>query len=531
MPDRDIAGRDGIDQPLASARPYTHRPVRALDDGEPAAERQTVLQKRVIELAGLLALVGCALGALITVWGTNAVRSLPPGTIPRSAEVAVDGAALMFAVALSVATGLAVGLIVAMRTLRGDPMRALRPGSSRSAGGGGAAGRPSRVLAVSQVAAAMVLMVGAALLATSFVGLARVDPGLDPERVLAFQLVLPEHRFPDVVQQEQGYSALLDALAGIPDVESVSLANAHPLEPALVGGGLAVDGERTEPPFVAYRIVSPAYFRNLRVPLREGRKLTDRDVNGQPDVAVVNEAFTRQFLGDRVPLDTEVTLLGSGPVRIVGVVGDVRGGSDTEVRSEIYFSYRQLPNKTPRFSPLTRLSASLRVNGNPDALAATVRAAVRAVDPELAVFNLATLDEVRSDGLARTRFVAGIGVALALVALVLATVGIYGVIAYGVSRQTRELAIRIALGATASTIMTAVARQGLQLAAVGIVIGGAGAFAVNRYLSSLLVGVSPQDPWTFAAVSLTFAALACGASYFPARAAARVEPALALRQD
>ena len=528
-----IAGANLTNLLLARAAARRHElGVRlALGGGRGQVVRATLVETM------LLALGGCALGTLIAVWGTNAIGAFPPGTIPRADEVEVDGTALIFAVALSVTIGLVVGLIVATRTLRGDPIRALQPGSSRSAGGGSgsAGGRPSRLLAVSQVAAAMVLMVGATLLATSFVGLARVDPGLDPDGVVAFQLVLPEHRFPDVVQQAQEYSTLLDALTAVPGVESVSIANAHPLEPALVGGGLTVDGERTEPPFVAYRIVSPDYFRNLRVPLREGRELTDRDLNGQPDVAVVNEAFARQFLGDRAPLDTEVTLLGSGPVRIVGVVGDVRGGPDTEVRSEIYFSYRQLPNKRPRFSPLTRLSASLRVSGNPDALGATVRAAVRAavraVDPELAVFNLATLDEVRSDGLARARFVAGIGLALALVALVLAAVGIYGVMAYGVGRQTRELAIRIALGATAATIMGAVTREGLRLAAVGIVIGGAGAFIVNRYLSSLLVGVSPQDPWTFAAVALAFAAIACGAGYLPARAAARVEPALALRQE
>ena len=493
---------------------------------------RTSIVRAVLAESLLLAFAGGLFGMMGVVVGARALQRAPAGLLPRLAETDVDGLVLAFAFGLSLLTGLVVGLVATVRLARLEPAHVLRAASDTDApGGGDSFARPTHVLAVAQVAAATVLLVGAALLANSFARLSQTDPRFDPDGVLAFELSL-ETRYPTAAAQQPVYTALLDALHVMPGVESVALGSGLPFQSSGIAGPLVIDGERADPPFVSFRLVAPGYFRSLRVPLHDGRTVTDRDVTGQPAVAVVNAAFVRTYLSARDPLRTPIEFSQMSALDIVGVVGDVgRANPVADVIPTIYFSYRQLPNPTPRFSPLSRLSTGIRTDGDPRALVPAVRAAVRAMDPGLAIYNMTTLAQLRSDAVAEARFYARAATALAVVALVLAAVGIYSVLSYVVSRRTRELGIRLALGADAASVIRMVALRGTLLAGIGLVIGVAGALAVTRYLASVLVGVSPRDPVTLGAVALVFAVTALVASYLPARRATRVDPAVALRAE
>ena len=482
----------------------------------------------------LLALGGGGLGCLLAWWGTVALRALPPGTIPRIGETAVDVRVLLFALGVSLATGLLVGLITSVRVGRLDPLQSLR----ETAGGDGrrTASRPSSVLAIAQVAAATVLLVGAALLTNSFVRLLAVDPGFDPDGVVSFQISLPQYRYADTTQQRPVYTRLYEALERLPGVRAVALGNRLPTLPPTRGGGLLIDGERAEPAFVAYRLVTPGFFRSLGIPLRRGRELNDRDRDGQPPVAVVNDAFARHYFPIDDALGAELGFLRSPePIRIVGVVGDTTpAGPDGTTIPEMYFSYLQFPSPNPRFSPLTTLAGGVRTSGDTGTMAslpASIRDAVRAIDPELAVHSIATLADRRADALAQARFYLTAATGLAVVALLLAAIGIYGVLAYAVTQRTRELGIRIALGADATSLVRMVSMHGLGLALAGLAFGVAGALGTTRFLDSMLFGVTSRDPLTLCAVVVLFSVTALVASYVPARRATRVDPLTSLRAE
>ncbi|MCH7748464.1 MAG: ABC transporter permease [Acidobacteria bacterium] len=479
----------------------------------------------------LLALGGGTLGCLLAWWGTGLLRALPPGTIPRIGETSVDGWVLAFALTLSLATGLLVGLVTAVRIGRVDPLQSLRDtagGDPRRTGS-----RPSSALAIAQVAAATVLLVGASLLANSFVRLLRVDPGFDPDGMVSFQIALPRYRYADTAQRQPLYTRLYEAMAALPGAEAVVLGNSLPTLPPMRGGALLIDGERAEPAVVAYRLVTPGFFRGLGVPLRRGRELRDRDRTGQPPVAVVNDAFARHYFPTREALGAEFVFLRSPePIRIVGVVGDMTpAGPDGTITPEIYFSYLQFPSPNPRFSPLTTLAGGVRTTADTGTMASLIRDAVRSIDPELAVHNVATLADRRADALAQARFYLIAAAGLAVVALLLAAIGIYGVLAYAVTQRTRELGIRIALGADAASLVRTVSMRGLGLALAGLAVGVAGALWTTRFLDSMLFGVTSRDPLTLCAVVVIFCVTALAASYVPARRATRVDPLTSLRAE
>ena len=479
----------------------------------------------------LLALGGGTLGCLLAWWGTGMLRLLPPGTIPRIGETTVDGWVLAFALALSLATGLLVGLVTAVRVGRVDPLQSLKDAAGSV--GGGTRHRPSTLLAIAQVAAATVLLVGASLLANSFVRLLRVDSGFNPAGVVSFQISLPRYRYTDTTQRQLVYTRLREAMAALPRAGSVVLANSLPTLPPTRGGGLRIDGEQADPAVVAYRLVVPGFFRGLGIPLRRGRGLRDRDLDGQPPVAVVNEAFARHYFPTGDALDAEFEFLRSPEaIRIVGVVGDTTpAGPDGTVTPEIYFSYLQFPRPNPRFSPLTTLAGGVRTSGDTGTMASLIRDAVRTIDPELAVHNVATLADRRAGALAQARFYLIAAIGLAVVALLLAAIGIYGVLAYAVTQRTRELGIRIALGADAAALIRMVTMRGLGLALAGLAVGVAGALWTTRFLDSMLFGVTSRDPFTLVAVVVLFCVTALSASYVPARRATRVDPLTSLRAE
>ncbi len=489
------------------------------------------LTRDILAESLLLAVGGGVLGCLLAWWGTGLLRSLPPGTIPRIGETGLDGRVLLFALAVSLATGLLVGLVTAVRVGRVDPIQALR----ESAGGGspGAGTRPSSVLAIAQIAAATVLLVGAFLLANSFVRLLQVEPGFDPDGVVSFQIALPRYRYADTTQRQPVYTRIHDALTRLPGAQAVALGNSLPTLPPLRAGGLLIDGERAEPAVVAYRLVTPGFFGGLGIPLRDGRELTDRDLAGQPPVAVVNEAFARQYFPTREALGAEFEILRSPePIRVIGVVGDTTpAGPNGVVTPEIYFSYLQFPRPNPRFSPLTNLAGAVRTSGDTAAMASLIRDAVTAIDPVLALHNVATLADRRADALMQARFYLTAALGLALVGLLLAAIGIYGVLAYAVTQRTRELGIRIALGADRSGLVRMVSLHGLGLALAGVALGLGGALWMTRFLDSMLFGVTGRDPLTLGAVIVLFCLTALGASYVPARRATHVDPLTSLRAE
>ena len=477
----------------------------------------------------LLAAAGGTLGCLIAWWGTRLLRTVPPGNVPRIAETTVDGGVLFFALSVSVATGVLVGLVTAVQVSRANPLRSLR--ETVGSDGRGSSHRPSSLLAVAQVAAATVLLVGAALLANSFLRLTMVDPGFNPEGMVSFQIALPSYRYANTSQHQPLYTRLHDALSALPDAEAVMLGNSlPPLRPMLLGG-LLIDREPATPPVVAGRMLTPGALRALGVPLLQGRDLTDRDTVGQPPVAVVSDAFARQYFPTRDALRAEFDILRSPePITIVGVVGNTTPpASDGTITPEVYFSYLQFPSPNPGFSPLRTLAGAVRTRSDPGAMAGAIRATVRRLDPDLAVDNLVTVSQLRSTELGRARFYLTAAAGLALVALLLAAIGIYGVLAYAVSQRTREFGIRIALGADAGGLMRMVSMQGLWLALAGVTTGLAGALWTTRFLESLLFGITTRDPITLLAVVFVFVLAALAACYVPARRATRVDPLTSLR--
>ncbi len=489
------------------------------------------LVRSVLAESVLLAVGGGVLGALLAWWGTQLLRVLPPGSIPRVSETSVDATVLGVAALLSLGTGLLVGVITAARLGRLDPLESLRdsPGGSTR----GSSQRPSTALAVAQVAAATVLLVGAGLLANSFVRILRIDPGFQPDGVVSFRVTLPRARYTETPQRQQLYTALLEQLRAAPGAEAVALGNSLPTLAPILAGGLTIDGERAEPPLVAVRMVTPGFFRSLGVPLLEGRTFSDRDLDGQSPVAVVNESFASQYFATRRTVDAEFEVLRTPePIRIIGVVGNTAppepGGA---IRPEVYFSYLQFPKPGPRYSPLTTLAGAIRTTGNPGTMASLIRDAVRRLDPDLPVYDVTTLASRRADARAQARFYLTAGLGLAVVALAVAAIGIYGVLAYAVTRRTRELGIRIALGADRGRLLRMVSGEGMRLALIGLSLGLVGAMWSSRFLESLLFGVQSTDPWTLVAVALLFALTALVASYLPARRATRVDPLASLRAE
>ncbi|HEY0970925.1 MAG TPA: ABC transporter permease [Gemmatimonadales bacterium] len=477
----------------------------------------------------VIALLGAALGLAIAVAGVALLRGSQAELLPRIQEVRVDGAVVLFALALAVATGILFGLAPALRLSRGAVHDSLKEGARGATGG--AAARIRNALVLSEVALALVLLVGAGLLVRSFERLNQVDLGFDPGSVLTYELLLPSAKFEDVEQLPVAYDELLERTRAIPGVSAVAVSNNLPMG----GAGylsFTIEG-RTPPPDAFEDIqpfnVTPGHFSVLRIPLRAGRLIEARDAAGAPPVAVVNEELVRRFLDGRDPIGRRITFGDpSNPettwMTIVGVVGNVaQEGVTAAPYPQLYRSLHQFPGRG--------VFVSMRTAGDPDAVAGAARRALRALDPELPLTDLMTMEQRVSADLARPRVsVALLGV-FAGIALLLAAIGIYGVISYAVAQRTREIGIRMALGASTADVRRLVVRQGMAPALIGIAVGVVGALAVTRVMSSLLYGVSATDPVTFVGVPVVLAVIALAAAYVPARRATLVEPVNALRAE
>jgi putative ABC transport system permease protein len=475
----------------------------------------------------LLALLGGVLGAALSSWGTRALASLAQGTLPRAAEIRVDGEMLLFTLAISVFAGLLFGLVPALQVSRPDLNMTLRS-ESRGSTGGRRHNALRNLLVVSQVALSTVLLIGAGLLLRNFVQLSAGNPGFDSHRLLTLGITLPPARYPDGPRRMAFFNELLRQVKALPGVRGAAGSTALPVNAVRFSMALP-DGQPVVPlaerPIFNIQQVTPAYASTMRIPLRHGREFTDRDDPNAPRVVMVNEALARRYFPNEDPVGKHI-LLGRQPApsEIVGVLGDVPNlAVGTDPQAEIYVPFSQLPSATQNLI--------VRTTGDPRGLTAAVRARVLALDRDQPVTGVQTMDEVLEAGAAQPRFTTYLLGGLSATAFLLSMVGIYGVIAYSVAERTQEMGIRIALGADDRHILRLVLGHGLLLAGTGIAIGLAAAFALTRLMSSLLYHVSVTDPATFVAGPALFAAVALAASYLPASRAMRVDPVIALRVE
>jgi predicted permease len=435
---------------------------------------------------------------------------------------------------ISVLVGLVFGMVPTFQAWRLDLQAALRSEGGWLASAGPARSRLRSALVVAELALAVVLLVGASLLIKSFWRLQGVEPGFETAGVLKAEYQLPATRYPVDRRAWPNFKeihAFTDELArraaGLPGVDSAAIAGNHPLDPGFTNSFTIVgrEAEAGTWPEISIRRVSPGYFRTVALPLRRGRLLRDSDGTSSAPVLLVNEAAVRRFFDGGDPLGSQINFWGAART-IVGVVGDERfHGLAQAAPIAVYVPLAQVPSVDGAGVLL------LRASGDPMGLASAARGVIRGLDPALAPFGVEPLEETLSRSVAERRFTMLVLGLFAALALVLAAVGIHGVLSFGIARRTREFGLRMALGAPPGLVRRLVVREGLALAGCGLAIGLLAALGLTRLLANLLFGVAPRDPATFLAVALFLAAVAGSASYLPARRATRVDPAVALRTE
>jgi putative ABC transport system permease protein len=491
---------------------------RALGAGELRLARQLVTEGLV------LAALGGTAGVLLAIWATHLLRVMAPTGVPRVALVRVDATVLVFAGVLSTATALVFGLAPLFVSAGRKAVDALRDGSR----GTRAAGRGLRQgLVVAELALSLVVLVGAGLLVRSFHRLVTVDPGFVADDLVTLGVGLWRYDGPE--QRTRVLEDVLDRLRALPGVEAVGSGTGLPPETAQRATAFDVRERPVPEPQHAYFIaVTSDYFRALGTPIIEGRAIDRRDARDSARVVMINRSLARRLFGSEGALGKHVRLLNPGEApewrEVVGVVADVHfSGLDDSADAEIFTPFAQTP--FPFSFPV------VRTRMDSPAAAAAVRRVLSEVDPRLASARIAPMNDLVAGSMAERRFSMLLLSGFAVLALALAAIGTYGVIAYDVAMRTREIGVRLALGATPGRVVSDVVRQGFRLVGLGALLGLGGAWAATRVVGDLLYELSPRDPVTFAAGALLLAAVAIAASYVPARRAARVDPAVALRAE
>ncbi|MGV8038921.1 MAG: ABC transporter permease [Thermoanaerobaculaceae bacterium] len=493
------------------------------------------LARRLLAESLVLAAAGGVLGLAIARVGLGAILSLLPQGLPRGEAIELDLGVLAFAVGISMMAGLAAGAVPAWRLSRSDLAPLLRGAGERTAAGS-ARQRLRSVLVVAETALAVILVAGAALLLRSLAALSRQDPGLDSTNVLTAQISLPASRYPGAAEVEGFYDRLLDRMRALPGVRSAALVNSLPMRDSirliLVSGPW--QPPNAEPVVADIVMVTPDFFATLGNPVVRGRAFTEADRAGAARVVALNQAAARGLFGSRDPLGQPMSIRQASPQQpafeIVGVVRDVpTQGLGTEVRPQVYMPLQQAVSG---IRGVTRsVSLALKTDVPPASLAGAVRKAVWELDDRLAVSDLETMDDVLSASLRPQRFQSVLLGAFAALALVLAAVGLYGLLAHVVGLRRRELAVRLAVGARPGQLHRMVLRRALVLTGIGLALGLAGAVATGRLLSGLLYGVGRSDPASLAATAVALLASATLAAYVPARRAASSNPAVILREE
>ncbi len=495
------------------------------------AGRWRLVRQLLIESL-LVSLVGGAIAVLLAIWGTSLLVALKPESLPRLQEVGVDVRVLGFTFALSLLTGLIFGLLPAWTVARGSVSEALKE-SRRSATAGIARQRLRSSFVVAELAVAMILLVGAGLLIKTFWKLRSVEPGFTSQGLVTMRIELPEARYKESEKQARFRSLTIDAVNALPGVQT-SMVSELPLSGDYLNHDFVIEGREIinpgDEPSLESRSVMGDYFRTMQIPLRAGRDFDSRDfADKAPLVGIANDAMVRKYFPNEDPLGKRVRWVRNPEVQwitIVGVAGDVKHfGLDLPEEPGLYSPYTQAP-------PWKRwMTLVARTQSDPAAMTQAIKEQIWKIDQQLPVTRVQTMDDVAAASFAARRFNMSLLALFALLALVLAAVGIYGVMSYAVTQRTQEIGIRMALGARAIDVLKLVMRNGITLALIGMGLGVGGAIVLTRLMSSLLFGVTATDAVTFTVVSAVLVAVALVACYIPARRAARVDPLIALRYE
>jgi len=486
------------------------------------ASRMRIVRQMLTESL-MVALAGGALGLLLAWLGVKLTPAISPGYLPRIEDIRLDASVAGFTFIVSLLTGIIFGLLPALQASRLDINETLKDG------GRSAAVEPRRrlrsFLVAGEVALAFVLLIGAGLLLKSFVRLVEVDPGIDPNRVLTMDILLPRAKY-SLVERAAFFQRVLDRVRTLPNVEAAGAVTPLPLSGAHSSTAFSIDG-RPPSPGQSFRAgrrwASPDYFKTLRIPLRTGRLLAESDGAETPLVVVINEALARRYFANESPLGKRLAF-DSTWREIVGVVRDVKySGLEEEAGPEFYMPMAQVP---PVFMTLV-----VRANGDPAPMASAIRAQVRAEDKDQPVSNIRTMEQLLANSIASRRFNMLLLSVFALAGLTLACLGLYGALSYTVTQRTREIGIRMALGAQTNDVLNMLLAQGMKLALAGLLIGLAGALALTRLLKTLLFGVSATDPIIFLQIALLLAFVALLACWIPARRAMKIDPLMALKRE
>jgi len=514
----------------------------ALGAGRARLVRQLLTESLILGFAGGL------LGLVLAYWGVGALRALAPANTPRMDEVHIDPVVLAFTFGVSLLTGLVFGLAPAWQVARTDLRETLNE-AGRGTSAAGASLNLRAALVVSELALAVLLLVGAGLLIRSFNRLVDVSPGFQTQHLLTMELTLPEKTYPDGAPVQNFYRQLVASVETVPGIQAAGAVSQMPLTDSYTSGSVFFEDtsipdipklpELGNLPYmeIDQRAATPEYFQAMEIPLVRGRLLGDADDASAALVAVVDTNFARRFwpdreaLGQRVAIDTIPNVKPGAPRwrAIVGVVGHVKHYSlDVEGREQIYFPHRQPLYGV--FAPRD-MTLAVRTSLDPASVTSAIREQVLAIDKGLPLYNIATMDQLVANSVAQPRLNLSLLVAFALLALALAAVGVYGVMAYAVTHRTQEFGIRMALGASPADVLKQVFREGGRLAAWGLGLGLIAALALTRLMASMLYGVKPSDPLSLGVAAALLAVVAFAACYIPARRATRVDPLVALRYE
>jgi predicted permease len=493
------------------------------------ASRWRIMRQLLVESL-ILALLGGALGLLLTFWGVDSIAALQSANLPRLREISVDFRVVVFTVLLTLFTALLFGLVPAWRASKFNLHQALK--ESHATGIGGWRHHYWRnLLLVSEVALSLVLLIGAGLLINSFLRLQQIKPPVAIDKLLTVEINLPDSRYPEPPQISRFFQELVEKVEALPAVQRATLSTVRPLSGVAINDPFAVEGRPLDPAninFAGWQVVGASYFQTLEIPLLQGRDLTLQDMNrAAPPVAVVNETMAHRYWPEENPLGKRITLGLPGPdnpwVTIIGIAKDFPRRLDSSPQPDWFLSRPLAPQRNQILF--------VRTAGNPADLDTVIRNVVAGIDRNQPVARSRTMSDVVADTVAARKFNMTVLVLFAGIALTLAVLGIYGVMAYSVAQRTHEVGIRMALGAQKSNVVGMVIRNGMTLTLIGVAIGLAIAFCVTRLMRALLFEVAPTDVATFAVVSLLFMVIALIACYIPALRATKVDPLVALRYE
>lgn len=489
------------------------------------------LVRQLLTESLLLSLVGGGLGLVIAIWGVDLLVKLNQNNIPRAQEVSVDSRILIFTFGLSLLTGIFFGLVPAIHASKTELTETLKEGGRTS--GAGHRSRFRSALVVSEIALALILLIGAGLMVKSFARLLQVNPGFQTQNVLTMRVSLPSLKYKEQPAVQAFYQQITEKVKNLPGVQSVGAVSTLPLSGGVSSGSFMIEGQEIPEgelgPHSDRRTANTGYFETIGIPLLKGRYFNERDNAESPKVVIIDETLAGKYWPGQEPVGKRISYNRDSKGdriwrEVVGIIGSIKHKSlDAEYKGTVYSPHNQIA--------MSNMALVVRSSGSPENMTSMVRGAIQSVDKDVPIFRVSTMEKLVNESVAPKRFSMLLLGIFAAVALVLAGVGLYGVMSYGVSQRTHEIGIRMALGAQRGDVLRMVVGQGMLLALIGMGAGLIGAFALTRVMQRLLFGVSATDPLTFIIVPFILAVIAMLACYIPARRATRVDPMVALRYE